>query len=65
MALALMSQAGVAIAMALLAATKFPQVSDVILPIVISTTVLFEVCGPVMTRFALRKASPDADGTTK
>ena len=50
---ALMPQAGVALGMALVATQRFPQLSDVILPVVIGATVLFEVVGPVLTRQAL------------
>jgi len=53
MGLALMPQAGVALGMALVATQRFPQLSDVILPVVIGATVLFEVVGPVLTRQAL------------
>jgi Kef-type K+ transport system membrane component KefB len=53
MGVALMPQAGVAIGMALVAAQRFPHLSDIILPVVIGATVLFEVIGPVLTRRAL------------
>ncbi len=55
MGLALMPQAGVAIGMALLAANQFPEHRQIILSIVISTTVIFELVGPVLTRMAIRK----------
>ncbi len=53
MGIALMPQAGVALGMALVAAQRFPDLSDIILPVVIGATVLFEVIGPVLTRRAL------------
>jgi Kef-type K+ transport system membrane component KefB len=53
MGMALMPQAGVAMGMALVATQRFPEFSDIILPIVISSTVLFELIGPLMTRRAL------------
>ena len=53
--MALLPQAGVAIGMALLAANQFPEYRQIILSIVISTTVVFELIGPVFTRMALRK----------
>ncbi len=56
MGMALLPQAGVAIGMALLTANRFPEYRQAVLSIVISTTVLFEVLGPVSTRLALRKA---------
>lgn len=55
MGLAMMPQAGVALGMALIAAERFPEFGT-ILPLVIGTTVLFEVLGPVCTRYALVKA---------
>lgn len=55
MGLALMPQAGVAIGMALLAANQFPEYRQTILSLVISTTIFFELVGPVFTRFALKQ----------
>jgi Kef-type K+ transport system membrane component KefB len=57
MGLALLPQAGVAIGMALLAAQRFPQHAQLILSLVIATTVIFELLGPVLTRVALRRTS--------
>jgi Kef-type K+ transport system membrane component KefB len=51
---ALMPQAGVAVGMGLLAALRFPETADTILPVVIGSTVLFEMLGPIATRMALR-----------
>ncbi|MDA1236085.1 MAG: cation:proton antiporter [Acidobacteria bacterium] len=51
---ALMPQAGVAVGMSLLAAQRFPEIADTILPVVVGSTVLFEVLGPIATRIALR-----------
>jgi Kef-type K+ transport system membrane component KefB len=59
MGVALLPQAGVAIGMALLTANRFPQYQQTILSIAISTTVLFELFGPVLTRMALRHAPQD------
>ena len=53
MGIALMPQAGIALGMALVAAQRFPDLSDIILPVVIGATVLFEVIGPVLTRRVL------------
>lgn len=53
---ALMPQAGVAMAMSLVTMQHFPEWGQQILPIVISTTVLFEIIGPIMTRYALRRS---------
>lgn len=54
--IALLPQAGVAIGMALLAAHRFPQHAQLVLSLVIATTVAFELIGPVFTRLALEKA---------
>lgn len=56
MGVSLLPQAGVAIGMALLAAERFPQYQDMILTVVIGTTVVFELAGPVATRYALEQA---------
>ena len=53
MGMALMPQAGVAMGMGLLAAEHFPQLKDLILTVVIGTTIFFELVGPVFTRTAL------------
>ncbi len=53
MGLALLPQAGVAIGMALLAGQRFPELRDVILPVVLGSTVVFELIGPVATRWTL------------
>ena len=60
MGIALLPQAGVAIGMALLAANRFPEHAQLILSLVVATTVFFELFGPVFTRLALhRTASHD------
>lgn len=56
MGIALLPQAGVAICMALVATNQFPQYRNNILPIVIFSTIFFEIIGPVFTRLALSKA---------
>lgn len=57
MGIALLPQAGVAMGMALVAAEQFPDYRQLLLSVVISTTIFFELVGPVFTGFALRKAS--------
>lgn len=52
---ALVPQAGVAMGMALIAASRFPEFSDVILSVVIASTVVFEIAGPILTRVAVRR----------
>ena len=56
---ALLPQAGVAIGMALIAAEQYPEFRQTILPVVIASTVLFELAGPVFTRIALARADRD------
>jgi Kef-type K+ transport system membrane component KefB len=68
MGVALLPQAGVAIGMALVASARLPELRSSILPVVIGSTVVFAVIGPVMTRLALSRvgelhlaASPNSD----
>ena len=56
MGVALLPQAGVAIGMALAASLNFPQYSQIILPIVIGSTIFFEIIGPILAKKALNKA---------
>lgn len=53
MGIALFPQAGVAIAMVLLASQRFPDLKDILLPVILGSTVVFELVGPVLTRLAL------------
>jgi len=55
MGVALLPQVGVAIGMALVASHYFPEYSQTLLSLVISSTIFFEIIGPVFTRFALQK----------
>ena len=57
MGVALLPQAGVAMGMALAAASQFPDYRQLLLSVVISTTVFFEIIGPVFTRIALRQVN--------
>ena len=57
MGFALLPQAGVAMGMALVASSQFPEYQQIVLTVVISSTVFFEIIGPVFTRTALRQAS--------
>jgi Kef-type K+ transport system membrane component KefB len=56
MGLALLPQAGVPIGMALVAANQFPEYRQVLLSVVISSTVLFDIIGPILTRYAISQA---------
>lgn len=52
----LLPQAGVALGLALLACERVPALTDTVLPLIIGTTVVFEICGPIITRRQLRKS---------
>lgn len=52
--LSLMPQAGVAMGMGLVAAERYPALADTLISVVIGTTVLFELTGPVLTRAAIK-----------
>jgi len=56
MGVALLPQAGVAIGLALVAGNYFQEHAQLLLSVVIASTVFFEIIGPVFTRMALRKA---------
>jgi hypothetical protein len=53
MGVALMPQAGVALGMALMVIEKRPELGNMILPVVIASTIVFEVIGPIFTRMGL------------
>lgn len=53
---ALIPQAGVALGMALMCKSIFPEVGMTILNVIIATTVVFEIVGPFFVRFALGRA---------
>jgi Kef-type K+ transport system membrane component KefB len=56
MGVALLPQAGVAIGMALVASNHFPEYRQTLLTVIISSTIFFEIIGPVFTRLALQRA---------
>lgn len=56
MGMAITPQAGVALGMALVAGNHFPELKDTFIPLVIGTTVVFELTGPVFTRLAVIRA---------
>lgn len=58
---ALVPQAGVALGMALVAGDEFPMFADQILSVAVSTTIFFEICGPVLTQLALRRVGENRD----
>ena len=60
MGLAITPQAGVALGMALVAANHFPDLKDTFIPLVIGSTVIFELVGPIFTRLALTMSGETA-----
>jgi Kef-type K+ transport system membrane component KefB len=58
----LLPQAGVALGLALLARDRFPDLAETIVPVVVVSTVLFELVGPVMTRLALHRTGEAGSG---
>jgi Kef-type K+ transport system membrane component KefB len=56
MGIALLPQAGVAIGMALVASNTYPEYRQALLSVVISSTVFFEIIGPLLSRMALKRA---------
>jgi Kef-type K+ transport system membrane component KefB len=54
---AMLPQAGVAMGMALVATSLLPEYRQVVLSVVISSTVFFELIGPPFTRLALRRTN--------
>ena len=52
----LLPQAGVALGLVLLASERVPEVGKILLPLVIATTVIFELVGPLFTQRHLRMA---------
>ncbi len=52
----LLPQAGLALGMALLVNDRLPELGQWVLPLIISTTVVFEIVAPVVTRLSLWRA---------
>ncbi|MFO7816484.1 MAG: cation:proton antiporter [Desulfovibrionales bacterium] len=65
MGLSLLPQAGVALGLALLAAQSFPEFRDIILPVVIGSTVIFEIIGPVITRRVIMHVQAAESGSSE
>jgi Kef-type K+ transport system membrane component KefB len=59
--MALTSQAGVAIGMALVAAERFPEHGPQIMAITIASTIAFEIIGPVLAQIALARMPEEED----
>ncbi len=54
--LGLAPQAGVALGLALIAKSAFPGVGGIIFTTIAATTIVYELLGPLLTRYALHKA---------
>jgi Kef-type K+ transport system membrane component KefB len=59
----LLPQAGVSLGMALLASQRFPQFESFLLPVVLASTIIFEVTTPLITRRALTQAAQNPDAS--
>jgi len=57
MGVALLPQAGVSIGMALVASSSFPEHRQILLSIILGSTVLFEIVGPLLTRIAIQRGA--------
>lgn len=53
----LLPQAGVAIGIALVGGSRFPEYRDLLISVTVTATILFELLGPLATAWALRRAS--------
>jgi Kef-type K+ transport system membrane component KefB len=53
---AMLPQAGVALGLALVAAEELPDHRTTIVPVVVASTVVFELVGPIATRVAVARA---------
>ena len=60
----LVPQAGVALGVALIAKSDFPVVGEMIFTTIIATTVIYELIGPLCTKYALQKAGEIQIGET-
>jgi Kef-type K+ transport system membrane component KefB len=62
---AILPQAGVALGMALVAGNTFPALKDTVLPLVVASTIVFELGGPALTRLALIRAGEAGSGPSQ
>lgn len=53
--ISLLPQAGVPVGMALVAANQFPEYRQVLLSVIISSTIFFDIIGPILTRMAIER----------
>lgn len=56
--MALLPQAGISVGLGLLASQQLPELAPLILPVVLGSTVLFELIGPVATKAVLTRSDP-------
>ena len=54
---ALLPQAGIAIGMGLVCSNQYPEYRQILLPIIIGSTVVFELIGPIFTKAAIKRTS--------
>lgn len=59
----LLPQAGVAVGMALVAGEAFPEWREIIITLIVASTVVFELIGPPVTMAALRRVQNAAPGS--
>lgn len=59
---ALIPQAGVALACALIAKNDFPEIGNMIFSTIVATTVIYELIGPLCSKYALLKAGEITTG---
>ena len=52
----LLPQAGVALGLALMVSQRYPQWGAQLLSVIVGTTIIFEILGPILTRWALHHA---------
>jgi hypothetical protein len=58
--LSLFPQAGVSMGMALLATQRFPEFEAFLLPVVLASTILYELVTPAITRRALQAVQSES-----
>ena len=65
MGLSLFPQAGVSMGMALLATQRFPEFEAFLLPVVLASTIVYELVTPALTRRALQAAQAESQPRTR
>lgn len=58
----LLPQAGVALGLALIVSERYPEIGSQVLSIIVATTIIFELVGPLVTRYALHHAGEIPSG---